>query len=185
MVSRSPKRIALRFVALVATSVAMSIAVAAQNPVIDDDIAPPPLKIISQAEKDKLAAQTEVKSRTKLALELMDLRLKQAEAFDAADDHDKMFVELGAFHGLMDNMMEFLDKSDKDSKRVLNNFKRFEIGLRTFTPRLELIRRDLPIRYERYVRNLVKNLRAARARAIEPLFDDTVVPDKKPGNENL
>ena len=151
-----------------------------QVTVVDDDLAPPPLKILSQNEKTRLAAETEVKRRTRLALELMDARMKQAEMFDAAENFDGMFIELGGFHALMDNMLEFLNKSDKDSGRVLNNFKRFEIGLRGFTPRLELIRHELPIRYERYVRNLIRNLRAARARAIEPLFDDTVVPEKKP-----
>ena len=158
----------------------MSVAVVAQDPSDVIDIAPPPLKILSADEKAKLAAETEVKRRTKLALDLMELRMKQAETFDSQDNHDQMFVELGAFQGLMDNMLEFLTSSDKDSKRVLNNFKKFEIGLRFFTPRLEMIRRDLPIRYELYVRNLIKNLRAARAKAIEPLFDDTVVPSKKP-----
>ena len=148
--------------------------------IIDDGIAPPPLRLLSQDEKNKLAAENEVKRRTKLALQLMELRLKQAETFDAAENYDQMFVQLGGFHGLMDNTLEFLDKGDKDSGRVLNNFKRFEIGLRGFTTRLELIRHHLPIKYELYVRNLVKNLRAARAKAIEPLFDDTVVPTKKP-----
>ena len=151
----------------------------AQN-IIDDEIAPPPLRLLSQDEKNRLGAENDVKRRTKLGLELMDLRLKQAETYDSADNHDQMFVELGGFHGLMDNMLEFLNRSDKDSGKVLNNFKRFEIGLRGFTPRLELIRRDLPVRYEQYVRILIKNLRAARAKAIEPLFDDSVVPTRKP-----
>lgn len=145
-----------------------------------DDIAPPPLRLLSQDEKDKLEAETEVKRRTKLALELMDARLTRSEALGTAQDYDKMFLELGGFHGLMDNMLEFLNKRDKDSRKVLNNFKRFEIGLRGFTPRLEIIRRELPSRYDQYVRNLIKNLRAARAKAIEPLFDDTVLPDRKP-----
>jgi len=149
--------------------------------VIEDDLAPPPLKIISADEKAKLAGEPDVKRRTKLALELMDVRLRQAETFHSAENNDQMFVELGALHGIMDNMLDFLNKSDKDSNKVLNNFKRFEIGLRGFTTRLEMIRHDLPIRYDGYVRNLVRNLRAARARAIEPLFDDTVVPEKKPG----
>lgn len=149
--------------------------------VIDDNLAPPPLKVLSQDEKARLGAEVEVKRRTKLALELMDLRMKQAEAFYAAENFDEMFVQLGAFHGLMDNMLEFLNKSNKDSNKVLSNFKRFEIGLRAFTPRLQMIHHSVPIRYENYVRNLIKNLRLARARAIEPLFDDTVVPDKKPG----
>lgn len=148
--------------------------------VIDDETAPPPLRLISQEEKTRLAAEYDVKKRTKLGLELMDARLRQAEAFDSSEDHDQMFVQLGAFHGLMDNMLEFLNKSDKDSGKVLNNFKRFEIGLRGFTPRLELIRRDMPLKYEHYVRILIRNLRNARAKAIEPLFDDSVVPPKKP-----
>ena len=158
----------------------LSVVAVAQDDPDDLEVAPPPLKILSADEKAKLAAESEVKRRTKLALDLMEVRLKQAEAFDAKQNFDQMFVELGAFQGLMDDMLEFLYKSDKDSKRVLNNFKKFEIGLRMFTPRLELVRSHLPVRYERYVRNLVKNLRAARAKAIEPLFDDTVVPSKKP-----
>src|SRR5688572_30558282 len=63
--------------------------------VIDDDLAPPPLKILSQDEKNRLASETEVKRRTKLALELMDARLKQAETLDAAENYDEMFVQLG------------------------------------------------------------------------------------------
>lgn len=156
----------------------LSVAVVAQDD--DDDVAPPPLKILSADEKAKLAAVSEVKQRTKLALDLMEIRMKQSEAFDAKENWDQMFVELGAFQGLMDDMLEFLTKSDKDNKKVLNNFKRFEIGLRMFTPRLELVRSHLPIRYELYVRNLIKNLRAARSKAIEPLFDDTVVPTSEP-----
>ena len=148
----------------------------------DDDLAPPPLKILNADEKSRLRAESEVKRRTKLSLELMDARLKRAETFDTTENYDEMFFELGAFHGLMDNMLEFLNKSDRYSDKVLNNFKRFEIGLRGFTVRLEIIRHDLPLRYELYVRNLVRNLRAARARAIEPLFDDTVVPNKKTAN---
>lgn len=166
-------------VLLFAFAMTLSLTAAAQTPG-DDEIAPPPLRLISQVEKDRLSAENDPKRRTKLGLELMDARLKQAEAFDVNEEHDQMFVQLGAFHGLMDNMLDFLNKSDKDSGKVLNNFKRFEIGLRGFTPRLELIRRDLPGKYEQYVRILIRNLRNTRAKAIEPLFDDTIVPSKKP-----
>ena len=148
--------------------------------VVEDNLAPPPLRVMSADEKTRLTAEGEVKRRTKLALELMDLRLKQAEKFDAAEDYDPMYVELGAFHGIMDNMLEFLNKGDKESGKVLNNFKRFEIGLRGFIPRLEMMRHDMPIRYEHYLRSLGKSIRAARTKAVENLFDDTVVPEKKP-----
>jgi hypothetical protein len=154
--------------------------IAGAQDVVDDQIAPPPLRLISQDEKTRLAAESDVKKKTKLGLDMMEARLKQAEAFNVNDNHDQMFVELGAFHGLMDYMLEFLNKSGKDSGKVLNNFKRFEIGLRGFTPRLELVRRNLPLRYEAYVKILIRNLRAARTKAIEPLFDDSVVGPRKP-----
>lgn len=167
-----------RLAIVLVAGLAASVSVFAQD-IIQDDIAPPPLRLISQTEKNRLGSEGDVKRRTKLGLELMEIRLKQAETFDAAENHEQMFVELGGFHGLMDNMFDFLNKSDKDNGKVLNNFKRFEIGLRGFTSRLELIRRDLPIKYEQYVRILIKNLRATRSKAIEPLFDDSVVPSSR------
>ena len=169
------------FVFLVAALILLAaVGVTSAQGVVEDNLAPPPLKVLSADEKTRLSGEGEVKRRTKLALELMDFRLKQAEKLDAAQDYDPMYVELGAFHGIMDNMLDFLNKSDKESGKVLNNFKRFEIGLRGFIPRLELMRHDMPIRYEHYLRSLGKAIRAARTKAVENLFDDTVVPDKKP-----
>jgi hypothetical protein len=109
----------------------------------------------------------------------MDLRVKKAEEFKISDEFDEMFKELGGFHALVDDKLRFLTRNDNDSGRILNNFKRFEIGLRGFRPRLELLRSDLPSRYDFYVRNLIKYLRDARTRAVEPFFSDTVVPNKK------
>lgn len=147
---------------------------------IPDDTAPPPLKFVPKDEAARLENVTDVKKRTQTALELMSARLKQAETLMAQGQLDEMYKELGGFHGLMDNTLAFLNKSDKDSGKVLNNYKRFEMGLRQFRPRLELIRRDIPLRYEPYLRNLIQYLRDARAKAVESLFSDSVVPRKKP-----
>lgn len=151
----------------------------AQEPAADD-IAPPPLKFLSKEEKSQLEALPDVKKRTKLALELMGIRLKRAEEMHSKQEFEPMFLELGRFHALIDNTLDFLNRNNNDSGKVLNNYKRLEIGLRTFTPRLELIRRDLPLRFEFYVRNLTRYLRDARSKAVESLFSDTVVPNKKP-----
>ncbi len=144
------------------------------------EIAPPPLKIISKAEKSQIDAETDVKRRTKLSLELMEVRLTNAETFAKQEKYREMFDELGSFHGLMDNTLDFLSKSDPNKGKVLNNFKRVELSLRKYVMRLELVRRDLPIKYELYVRKLVKFVREARTKAVEPLFGDTVLP----GNDN-
>lgn len=150
----------------------------------DTDDAPPPLKIVSKQEKSLLDAETNVSDWTKLSLELMENRLKKAEDFYTRESYIQMSDELGGFSALMDNTLNFLQKNDNGGGKILNNFKRLEINLRRFAPRLELIRRELPMRYESYVRNLIKSVRQARAKAVEPLFDDSVVPDNTKGNQN-
>lgn len=153
--------------------------IAAQEVIVDEDTAPPPPRVISSDERAKLDAEPDVKKRTKLALELMDARLTKAEQLFAAQQFDAMFAELGGFHGLIDNTLNFLQNSDKDNKKVIYNFKRFEIGLRSFPPRLGVIRREMPSKYEFYTRHLLRYIRDARAKAIEPLFGESVVPDNK------
>lgn len=162
---------------LVAAIVLCAVPMAFTQPPVDT--APPPLKTVSKAELAQLQATKDVKKRTQTALDLMAARLKQAEVLIAQEQLDQMYKELGGFHGLMDNTMAFLNASDRDSGKVLNNFKRFEIGLRQLRPRLELIRRDIPSSYEPYVRNLIQYLRDARAKAVEPLFGDSVMPRTK------
>ena len=145
--------------------------------------APPPLKAISKEEKSQLNGETNVKRHTKLALELMSVRLTSAENFNNQQQYKQMFNELGGFHALVDDTLDYLQSHDTDSGKVLNNFKRLEMSLREFAPRLELIRRDLPLKYELYVRKLIIYMREARTKAVEPLFSNSVVSDvdnKKP-----
>ncbi|MEQ1641982.1 MAG: hypothetical protein ABL959_00890 [Pyrinomonadaceae bacterium] len=148
------------------------------------EVAPPPVKLLSKDERSRLDAKAvDLKARTKLALELMDARLDAAEKWADGRQFDTMFNELGGFHALMDDSIEFLNRRDSGSNgKILDNFKRLEIGLRAFSPRIEVIRRELPIRYDDYVRRLMKFVRDARTRATEPLFSDTVVPNRKNGN---
>ena len=146
------------------------------------ETAAPPLRTVSKEERTQLAAITDLKARTKFALDLMNARLTQAEKLSSAGDLENMFRELGGFHGLLDNTLEFLEKQDQNNGKVLDNYKRFELGLRLFTPRIETIRRDLPTRYEEYVRKLGQYVRDARAKALDPMFGNTVVGPKRPGD---
>jgi len=144
-----------------------------------DDAAPPPLSMISKAEKTSLDALTDVSERTKLSLEFMEARLKRAEDSYAQNTLDQMFSELGGFNGLINNTLDFLKKNDISRGKVLNNYKKLEISLRKFSPRIELIRRELPAKYEYWVRSLIKSVRVARSKAVEPLFGDSVLPNEK------
>ena len=147
---------------------------------IPPDAAPPPLKQISKAEKEQLAGEQEVKGRTKLSLELMNARVTIAEKYVPQEQYEMVFRELGGFHALVDDALEFLAGAESDKKKVLDNFKRFEIGLRTFTHRLELIRREMPPQREYYIRMLLREMREARAKAVEPLFGNVGI---KPSGE--
>ena len=151
---------------------------------IPPDAAPPPLRQLSKNEKDQLTSEREVKGRTKLSLELMETRVSIAERYMPQEQYEMVFRELGGFHALVEDALEFLAASDTDKKKALDNFKRFEIGLRKFTPRIELIRREMPPQREYYLRMLLREMREARARAVEPLFGDVGIkpsgdPDQK------
>ena len=147
------------------------------------DVAPPPLKLISKDEKKLLDAQNDVKRRVKLSLELMDARLLKAEKLRTEESFSETLVELAGFHAILDNTLSFLFKNDFGDK-IDKRFITFEIYLRKQIPRLEVIRRELPSRYGYHVGKIMKAVREARAKAVEPLFSDTVVPDKKKPNEN-
>ena len=141
-----------------------------------DEIAPPPLKILSKAEKNQLDEMIDVKKRTILALALMEARVKKAEEFDNQNQYEQMYEQLGGFHALIDYTLGFLHRNNSGNRSTLNNFKRFEIGLRGFPPRIEVMRRELPIKYESYLRLLLKIIRETRSKAVEPFFSDSVIP---------
>jgi hypothetical protein len=143
------------------------------------DAAPPPFKLISKSERSQLSAANEVKDHTVLALELMDTRLKGAERSLSNEDYQLMYAELGGFHALMDNTLGFLLRAGPHQGKVLSSLKRFEIALRSFVPRVESIRRELPYNFEPYVRNLLKYISQTREKAIEPFFSDTVTPNTR------
>jgi hypothetical protein len=146
------------------------------------DLAPPPLRIVSREELDKLATEdNDIKARTKMVIEMMGIRLTNAEKMNAAENFEGMYREVGHFHALMENGIAFLEKRNQTAGKVLDNYKRLEITLRGFITRLETIRRTVPIRYEDYLRKLIKFVREARTRATEPLFGDSVVKPRNNG----
>jgi hypothetical protein len=85
-----------------------------------------------------------------------------------------MYAELGGFHALMDNGIEFLLANSNEGKK-LGSLKKFEIALRSFAPRLETIRRDLPLSFDPYIKQLILDVGDAREKAMKPFFSDTVI----------
>lgn len=140
-----------------------------------ENIAPPPLKFISKEEKTALSAVGDIKDRTKLTLTMMEARLKKAEQFQTGESFSDALNELGTFQALMDDALRFLNKNNTGSGKILDNYRKFEIALRGFAPRIETIRREVPESYEYHVRRVLITLRDTRSKAVEPMFAGTVV----------
>jgi hypothetical protein len=136
------------------------------------DAAPPPLKIISKDEKKLLEAETNLKKRTQLSLDLMEARLKTAEELAVQSKYQESLNELGGFQALLEGALGYLERNEFGTSKSDYNFKRLEIGLRRTVARLELVRRELPFKYGYYVQKLQKFVRDARSKAVEPLFAD-------------
>lgn len=147
-----------------------------ENEKIPQNLAPPALKIISKEEKSALAGISDVKDRTKLALDFMEARLKKAETLNTEESFGDLLSELGSFHALMDDALKYLNRNGDGSGKAMSTFKRFEMALRAFMPRLELIRRELPDSYEYHVRKLLRTVRDTRSKAVEPFFSTTILP---------
>lgn len=142
----------------------------------DVDIAPPPVKVISKEEKQQLEAEANVKKFTQIALGLMEARLKTAESQTTENNYRDALNTLGGFEILLENTLGFLSKNNTENDKVQNNLKKLELTLREQTGRLEVMRRAMPSKYAFYVQKLIKIVRAARTKAVEPLFSNTVVP---------
>ncbi len=172
-----PRRLGLILVAAFAV-VLLPTTAAAQDDEFPE-FRPSPKIELSESEAAALKPLGEPKKYLKRALELMETRILAAEGKNEAGEYDVMLAELGGFHAVIDVTLEFLSKNDNRRGRVLDTFKRYEMALRRFSPRIENIRRDAPEKYSMYVTKLLRRVRENRARAIEPFFGDSVIPSEE------
>jgi len=134
---------------------------------------PPPIKTLSESDQRFLEAAPNISERLKRASSLMSARLSAAESAVANGDEIRMFFELGIFHGLVDDtLLKLLQYDGKKRTSVqLSNLKRFEMILRSFPPRIELIRRrTFDPDFDSYITSLQSDIRDARSRALDPMF---------------
>lgn len=143
---------------------------------LPEGVVPPPLSVLAEDEKEQLDEESSSKKRTKLAIAFMDNRLEQSKLFANDERYQDSLDQLGGFRGLMNNTLKDLRRNEY-RKRSLRNNKSFEMALRKFIPRLELVRRALPFSHGYHVVRLIKEVRQARRESIEPFFGDTVLPE--------
>lgn len=138
------------------------------------DVAPPPLKMISATDLRTLDSQTSLKKRTEISLQIMETKLSNAEKYNSEDNFPQSIKDLSEFQAVLENTYNYLEKNDLNNKAD-NRFKQLEIFLRRQVPRLETLRRVMPYKYGYYVLKLMRVVRDTRAKAVEPLFAESVV----------
>ena len=139
---------------------------------------PPPIKTFPRAERARLDAGTDPGQRVEVALTLLEGYLKKAESLARDENFRASFPELGSFHGVMEHTVTALRRDSRGTNKDFVSFKKLEMALRAFSPRIELIRRDAPAIYRGYLGQLLKDLRDARSRIIEPFYGNDVVKPK-------
>jgi hypothetical protein len=154
--------------------------------------APPPMKFISRDERAQLSAARDLKARTRATIELAEARLSRAEQLTAAQRYDAASAELGAYQGLIEDVIAYLNENKKNSHKQRDTYKRLELALRAQCSRLEAIRRVTPSEYALHVKTICECARNARTEALNGFYGDTVVrqetshdSSKSSGSESL
>lgn len=137
-----------------------------------EDLAPPPVTILVEEEKMQIDTQNNLKKKVETSLKLLEERLKASEQATNEQNYRKALDHLGKYRALVEYMIKIFDQVKKQDKRFFSAIKDFEITLRKQTPRLELIRREMPLRYGWHVQRLIRFVREARGKTLEPMLID-------------
>ena len=146
-----------------------------------NDTAPPPVFTMSGAEKSQLTNESDLKRRTQLCLMLADARLRSAEAATDREDFQAALLDLGSYQAIIENHIKFLERGNYSDGKVRDNFRRMDITLRSYTPRIETIRRTTPFEFAVHLKSILNFTRDARARALDSFFSDTILSSETAG----
>ena len=146
-----------------------------------NETAPPPVYTMSGAEKSQLSGETDLKRRTQLCLTLADARLRNAEAAAEREDFQAALSDLGSYQAIINNHIKFLEQGGYSGGKVRDNFRRMDITLRSYTPRIEMIRRTTPFEFAVHLKNILNFTRDARARALDSFFSDSILSTETAG----
>lgn len=142
----------------------------------DNEIAPPPVFSLTSEEKSQLNNESDIKRRTQLCLLLADSRLKRAEDATVREDYGTALTALGSYQAVLENHLSFLQRNNHNSAgKVRENFRRIDLTLRSYAPRIETIRRTTPFEFAVHLKSILNFTRDARTRALDSFFSDTIL----------
>jgi len=141
--------------------------------------APPPLKLITKEERTQLDQTGDQKDRLKLTIDLAVAHLTRAEQLTMQTEYEKAQEEVGMYHALIENSLEFLGALKRDSGKTRDLYKRLEMALRAHGPRLTAMRRVTPIEFAVWIKKVEDFARDGRTEALNSFYGHTVLREQK------
>jgi hypothetical protein len=142
--------------------------------------APPPPKVISKEDKARLDATKDPKERLKLSLELAENHLLSAEQFTAHPNYEAASGEVGKYFALIDDTLKFLSTLNQEKNKTRDLYKKMELALRAHGPRLTAMRRETPLEYAVWIKEVEEFARDGRSEALNSFYGHTVVRESSP-----
>jgi hypothetical protein len=173
----------IQFLLLVLPTVIINApAVYGQESKSQENTAPPPLKVISPADRSQLTQAKDAKARLRTTIELAEGHLAKAEAHTTQHDFDGAAAAVGRYWALIDDSFSVLKTLKQDSNKTRDLYKRVELSLRAHGPRLSGIRRTTPKEYAVWIKEIEDFARKGRTEALNSFYGHTVVndPSSKP-----
>ncbi len=141
------------------------------------DQAPPPLKMITRAERTQINAAKDEKSRIKLSIELAETHLANAESQTSRNQFDAAAAEAGMYWAIVEDMLRFMKTMERNNDRKRDLYKRLELTLRAHGPRLTIMRRGTPSEYAVWIKETEEFARKGRTEALNSFYGNTVIRD--------
>lgn len=163
---------------LVLFALLWTMAPAAQDPPVQDQTAPPPLKIISRSDRSQIDACKDAKDRVRMTLELALVHLTEAETQTSQHEYPVAAAAAGRYWALVEDVFGFLKTMKLDSNKTRDLYKRVELALRGHGPRLTAIRRGTPAEYSIWIRKIEDFARDGRTEALNSFYGNTVFRDR-------
>jgi hypothetical protein len=158
--------------------VAMTGAVVNGQPQLQDLSTPPPVKVISSAEREQLNATRDVKSRVKTSLILAEAHLVKAESLTIEHAYDNALGEAARYWAIIENALAHLRSLPSKSSKYRDVYKKLELSLRAHGPRLSMLRRSMPAEYAVWMKEIEEYARSGRTEALNSFYGETVISDQ-------
>ena len=147
--------------------------------------APPPFKMIVKEERTALEQSVnDPTKRLKLTIQFAGAHLTAAEQHTARENYEAASVEVGMYHALIENALQFLSTFKRDSNKTRDLYKRLELSLRADGPRLTAMRRITPLEFAVWIKHVEDFARDGRTEALNSFYGHTVVREQKSDKSN-